>query len=263
MAGEGHTKSDDIRFWSKLFQKFRPDFSVKILAVGSCNTLEEIANDIVSNETRNVCVAMDKDYRDIWRQMHSNRFVIYTRTYSWENELFQDDVIYRAFNKIADDSHDEGQVLAWISEATSSLALEFRHFFRADVVLVAANSSFFCRKSSGASFKQVRKPDKLPKVDVVRLRKELREKRARAKGVRLLNRPRCDDICRDIYGKPLLFAARRILQYLALCADLPSIPNFYLDKFLVEGFSEWLDANPTSAISEDYRNKIQSVFEAA
>ncbi|WP_353340117.1 hypothetical protein [Pelagimonas sp. KU-00592-HH] len=135
---------------------------------------------------------------------------------------------------------------------------QLRPFYFADVVLVAANQSFFCRKQEGAFFVNVRRGTALPQIDLPRLRGHLSEKKSAVGGFRLTQRPTNWDVARDVYGKPLLFAARKILQHLIAEAGQKPLANEYLHKFLLEAFGEWLDENPTSSITQEYSAQVNA-----
>lgn len=258
LNGASYDQSDDIKFWSKIFSKLRPGRRVKILSVGGCEPLKEIAQDIVNGDLSNVCVAMDKDYSVFWGSKIDHRNVLYTRTYSWENELFHTEIIFRAFERAALEHFDATAVLSSIQTARDTLIKQLRPFFFADVVLVAANQSFFCRKQEGACFLNVKKGTALPQVDTPRMRQQLGKKKTEVKGVRLIRGLNNWDVARDVYGKPLLFAARKILQHLIAEAGQKSLPNEYLHKFLIEAFGEWLEDNPTSVITQNYSNQVSA-----
>lgn len=265
LAGAGHEKSVDIRFWSNIFSQFRPDQSVKIMAVGSCTTLKKLALEITIGNLRNVCVAMDRDYSNFWGGNIQHPRVIQTRTYSWENELFQTDIIFRTFEKIALDAFEGPAVRQNIEDARVSLIGQMRHLLRADMILVASNKSLFCRDKPASCFKHVKRQTTPPEIDKSRLRGELHKRKSDLKGFRLLNRPNSVslNVARDIFGKPLFVAAVRILQYLIIDADQESLKNDYLEKFLLDSFFEWVRDNPESDVAQDYNRKLTGITAAA
>ncbi|MBK0329537.1 hypothetical protein I5535_19935 [Rhodobacteraceae bacterium F11138] len=71
------------------------------------------------------------------------------------------------------------------------------------------------------------------------------------------------DTARDIYGKPLLVASVKILQHLILKAGQKSMPNEYLEKFLLEAFFAWMADNPEAEIAMSYADKISVISDAA
>lgn len=176
LKGKGHEASDDVYFWQKIFEIFRPNTSIKILAVGSSETLKEIARDIEKEQLNGVCVAMDKDYRQFWGNQTSHRNVIISRTYSWENEFFNFEIILSAYRRAAIGSFDPDEIREILKASEQSILRSLRPFFFADLVLVAANNSFFCRSKPGFCF-QNSNCNSLPQVDQPRMYTVLRKKR--------------------------------------------------------------------------------------
>ncbi len=265
LDGAGYERSVDIRFWSKIFDRFLPSQSVKILAVGSCKTLKQLAAEITDGNLHNVCVAMDRDYSTFFGDIVEHTSVIYTRTYSWENEFFQTDIIFRAFEKIAIDAFNRATVRRNIEDARRSLLSHLTHLLRADMILVAANKSLFCRNQPASCFKHVNQRPAPPEIDKVRLREKLSAEKSNLKGFRLISRPdsKSLDVSRDLFGKPLLVAAIRILQYLINKAGQKSMPNDYLENFLLNAFFDWIGDNPASDIATYYNEKLAGITSAA
>ncbi|MDU9003531.1 DUF4435 domain-containing protein [Sedimentitalea todarodis] len=260
-GGRGYEKSVDIRFWRGIFGQFSNRGSIKFLAVGGCRTLEGIAKEISDGNLRSVCVAMDRDYSNFWGLSVQNCNVIYTRTYSWENELFNSEVILRAFRRLALDTFDPSEILTKIDAAKQSLISQFRHLVVADMILVAANSSLFDRKQPASCFKHVKRQDRMPEIDRSRLRSKVKAEKAKVSGFRLINPPRAEsiDVARDVFGKPLLVAAVRILQLLISDANQKSLPNDYLEKFLLDAFFDWINDNLGCLQAVDYGTKVAAL----
>lgn len=261
LEGAGHEKSIDIRFWSKLFSQFYHGAKVKFLAVGGCLPLQQIAQEIADGNLNNVCVAMDRDYSNFWGTTVQHRRVIYTRTYSWENELYNTDVILRAFEQIALDNFEAHEIRSTIENARNSLLGQFKHFLRADMILVAADRSLFCRDKPASCLNHVKANRSLPEVNRLRLRSLIQSEKSNIRGFQVINRPNSADldVARDIFGKPLLAAAVRTLQYLVQNANQKSVPNDYLENFLLNAFFTWIAENPASTQAGDYRGKISNL----
>ena len=264
-AGKGFHKSADIRFWKGMFEHYLPQKKVKLLAVGSCETLNKIAADISEGNLQNVCVAMDKDYSLFWGNYVDHQRVVRTRTYSWENEIFQTDIILEAFKRVAIENFEELETRIFIDDTRNILCGQLKHLLRADLVLVAANKSLFCRQKPESCFEHVKQQEAPPKIDFARMKGHLRRQKADIKGFRLINRPNAVEIdtVRDIFGKPLLIASIRILQHLIRIAKQRSIHKDYLTKFLLEAFHSWIADNPETETAKFYADKFSGVFDAA
>ncbi|WP_132466425.1 hypothetical protein [Rhodovulum marinum] len=208
---------------------------------------------------------MDRDYSVFWGNHVEHQQIVRTRTYSWENELFQTDVIFRAFEQLVIDDFDEADTRNIIDDARHALLSQLKHLLRADLVLIAANKSLFCRKQPAACFKHAKRPLAPPEIDRARMKNRLRIQRADVGSFHLLHRPSSAEIdtARDIYGKPLLVASVRILQHLILKAGQKLMPNDYLEKFLLEAFFDWMADNPEAEVAKSYADKISVISDAA
>ncbi|MEW6235792.1 MAG: DUF4435 domain-containing protein [Candidatus Omnitrophota bacterium] len=98
--GKFTTDSFDIKFWHELFSIFLKKKKVQFRAIGSKSTLKSIAEDIEKGEITNVYVAMDRDF-DILNFRHiQTKGVLYTYGYSWENDVWQPEVVQDVFGTI-------------------------------------------------------------------------------------------------------------------------------------------------------------------
>jgi len=152
-----------------------------------------------------------------------------------------------------------------IEDTRVSLISQMKHFLRADMVLVAANQALFCRDKPASCFKHVKRQTTPPEIDKPRLRSQLQTRKSDLKGFRLLVRPDAVslNVARDVFGKPLLVAAVRILQYLIIEIGQESLKNDYLEKFLLDSFFDWVRDNPASDVALDYNHKLVGIAAAA
>lgn len=259
LAGQGADHSDDIQFWSAIFDLYRPDLSIKFLSVGNSTVLKEIAADILNGDIAGVCVVLDRDYCNFWLETLDHHNVIYSRTYSWENELFNAWIILKVLGLIMPRGFDVSAASLEVEGALASINKDLRPFFLSDIVLVSAGSSFFCRKSPGLCFVHEKKRQDLPKIDKARMKQRLNELRGDVRGFRLLYSVSGWDVARDVYGKPLLHAVRSIIQYYLSDSNLPSLPSAYVQKFLIDAFKEFLEAEISPETSDFYRRKLLTV----
>ena len=119
-GGETQNPGMDVVFWRELFNKALPGIKVSFRALGSKNVLKDIATDVVRQKTERVCVAMDRDYDAHWGRLVRSRNVIYTRGYSWENELLTARVIEVVFYELAQVDRARVRVRGLIQRTISS-----------------------------------------------------------------------------------------------------------------------------------------------
>ncbi len=91
-AGMYHRETEDIIFWRYLFDIFCTK-TTKFKSVGSKTTIKEIANDIIMSNTKRSFVAMDNEFDEILNKRIFHPQVLYTHGYSWENDVWNKDVI--------------------------------------------------------------------------------------------------------------------------------------------------------------------------
>ena len=136
-------ETEDIIFWKNIFDKFVKSKKIKFKSVGSKSTIREIATDIIDGQIKTVYVAMDNEFDEILnrRIIHSN--VFYTHGYSWENDVWNQEVIKGVVSE-----------LTAIEIENNDIDINFNDFLKkikiaiyADGYLFKKSSSFFPRKS--------------------------------------------------------------------------------------------------------------------
>ncbi|MCG8524419.1 MAG: DUF4435 domain-containing protein [Pseudomonadales bacterium] len=88
LSGAGDKSSVDIKFWSSVFRKFGYNRRVKFKSVGSKSSSNRICDLIVSGQLDGVIVARDSDLDDFLKLKYDSPFILYTRGYSWENDVY-------------------------------------------------------------------------------------------------------------------------------------------------------------------------------
>ena len=81
--------------------------------------LERLAKNIIENDTANTIVAMDSDYDELLGDYIVDARVLYTRGYSWENDLFDGSFLLDILKAV---SHRAAIPVASRTTLTSGLA---------------------------------------------------------------------------------------------------------------------------------------------
>lgn len=110
-GGESYSKAEvydgkfdisiDIQFWRGLFYIYGEGKRLQFRAIGSKATLMSIAEDIEAGKINNTYIAIDRDFDSINGKLIENKNVFYTYGYSWENDVWQLEIINDVFNTIA------------------------------------------------------------------------------------------------------------------------------------------------------------------
>ncbi len=97
LAGDHSSESMDILFWQNLFGMLLPSVSCSFRPIGSKTTLLSIAEEVLSGQASHVCVAIDRDCDHITGALKKGKGVVYTKGYSWENDVWRKEVLQETF----------------------------------------------------------------------------------------------------------------------------------------------------------------------
>jgi len=142
LAGNYDNSSDDIRFWSSICAVFLPNHRCKFKAVGGKSVLLEIASRLRVIARSSTILAVDRDYDLQKGNLQNDPFVIYTHGYSWENDVWQVEVVEKIFSLYCPGCPIEIDVNPEIQAWFSQLARDLRWPIYADFVLLMRNQSY-------------------------------------------------------------------------------------------------------------------------
>ncbi len=142
-SGSYNEETLDIIFWRNIFTHFKSDKKYKFKSVGSKTTIIDISADILSGQLSTVIVAMDNEFDEIFKKRIEHPHVYYTHGYSWENDIWNHQVIKSIVEEITA-----------VKIAHSDIELNFNDFLKkmklavfADGYMFKKNASFFPRKT--------------------------------------------------------------------------------------------------------------------
>ena len=176
LSGDFETSSLDISFWRQVFHQTRSDLSVEFRALGSKNTLREIAIEIKDGNIRQTCVAMDRDYDGHLSSLLNSPNILYTRGYSWENDICNSHIIESLFFKLSNVDPNNLHVRREIDSIIRFVNSELRWFTYADALLNLSGASLFDRKNPESS---IYTQGQLPRIRRKWLIQEFRKKTSR------------------------------------------------------------------------------------
>ena len=237
-AGLGHKKTDDTTFWGAMFDYFRPKTSVHILSVGSKTTLLEIADLIKTAQVSNVYVAMDRDYDNYTGRLIVVPGVIYTKGYSFENDIWNSVTVLHIFRSLCPHERGNEMLLFQIDEAYKQFHKDIRRAIRANVAL-AAHDQALVFGDPAESF-VVNQKKSVPQFNLDRFKQRLRDRAQNCKcfcpvpPTELNNHDDC-------HGKVAAVIGYRILLYvLSLYADSIILPKPFAKGLAITHFERCL-----------------------
>lgn len=135
--------SEDISFWSKIFDNNINGKKFKYKSIGSKKTLKEIANDLFLGQIRNIYIAMDNEFDEILNKRLSHPNILYTHGYSYENDIWNAKTVIDVLKEITSTNVDENYINNGFNRFISDIKLGVF----CDAYLFKKNLSFFERKS--------------------------------------------------------------------------------------------------------------------
>jgi hypothetical protein len=133
--GRYNSQANDIKYWQIIFETFEPSKAFHFRAVGSNNTIDEIARSIASKEITHVFVARDRDF-DHWHgTLPAGPGIFYTIGYSWENDVWTPPVVFATFKKFSNAPDSEIEALKLIDSEFAKMYRSMTGCVRADAIL--------------------------------------------------------------------------------------------------------------------------------
>lgn len=142
LAGAYDSSSDDVRFWRAIFEIYLPDKRCKFKAVGSKPVLVQLARSLNNAPGQRTLVCMDRDFDIHTGNLINHNAVYYTYGYSWENDVWNFDVLEKVFYILCPGCPIEINVTREIRAWWNQLSLDLRWPVYADFFLLLRGHSY-------------------------------------------------------------------------------------------------------------------------
>lgn len=143
-AGIYNAQSIDTIFWSKVFEKYCNEKTVKFKAIGSKTAILKVAQDIISNNLTTVYAAMDQEFDTVLAKIYKHNRILYTFGYSWENDVWNENVIKAILDATTAINIDAQLVI----KPFAKFLKDIKFSVYADGYLFSKGSSFFPRPTN-------------------------------------------------------------------------------------------------------------------
>lgn len=229
--GKYNNESIDSVFWKKLFHKYANTKKVKFKAVGSKSTIKEIALDIVNGNITSVMIAMDSEFDELLALKIDHPDVLYTHGYSWENDVWNDQVVHKIIRE-----------LSAIEIDANDIELNFKTFLKkirvgvfADAYLFSKDDSYFPRKGYMCCVNCT--PADLPSVKSEIINDLLDDKGLKRTTINGYGRKKNIDVKRFCYGHLLSdYCYHLIANYLRNRMSLTGITKAFIYRMGINKF---------------------------
>lgn len=198
--GAGDSSTLDGAFWSTVARMALPGRAVEVRSVGNKRTVEAIAVLIEQGAASHVIAALDRDFdhRRGTRIVHPN--VLYTFGYSWENDVFRQEVVADLIKDLAPPPSVLSKSLRVLKEAELQLAKCFFAVVRLDYSLASQGEELTLRDELRCSVKVHHQ--NAPSIDRSIIAAELRRHRLSNRRCGL-GPPSCVTVQGDLHGHTL------------------------------------------------------------
>lgn len=126
--------ADDIAFWRIIFSRCRPDVSFYFKAAGSKTRARRMAAEVAARKMASVAVCLDRDHDWIADKLIVDANVIYSRGYSWENEVWTPALVRKAFKLAYSGTAHEAEAVAIIEQRARHFESKLRWYVRSDTI---------------------------------------------------------------------------------------------------------------------------------
>lgn len=134
MSGGGSKSSVDIKFWAGVFEKNDFDKKIEFKALGSKSSADKICRKIVGDGLSNVVVTRDSDLDDFLGGKFESPFILYTRGYSWENDVYDKDLIEKQIESLVMRQALTEEYLNIIVESYDNFYLDASRLLRLELI---------------------------------------------------------------------------------------------------------------------------------
>jgi hypothetical protein len=237
-------QADDLKYWQVLFKTFAQQRTVHFRAVGSKNTITELAALIIAGSIRHVIVAMDRDLDHVRGSLHTGGGVLSTIGYSWENDVWTVDVVFEAFKKFSTAPESEKDAEQTIREGFENARRKLKHCVRTDVVLGANKLDPLPREKFEKILRPVRNAP--PTISSAEAKAIIRLQRRKSKGKKLYAPGIETDTLRDCHGHLLGgFGYHLLVHALNKFCGITLTPRQLLVPAAIDAFGTLLPNDPT------------------
>ena len=237
--------TEDVLFWKRIFNRFGGTQRVKFKSIGSKSVVKEIAVDILDGKLTTVLVAMDNEFDEVLERRLDHPNIYYTNGYSWENDVWNHDVIKAVIEELSAVDIEGGEIETCFNEFVSKIKLAVY----ADAYLFKDGGSFFPR-NKGHLFCVDCKPVDLPIIKESEIAKKIMDKGISKRKANLFGNKRSLDPLKFCYGHFLAdYCCQYVHHYLRKRLSLSTVSNDIIKRM---GIRKRFELGFTSVTIDQY-----------
>jgi hypothetical protein len=242
-AGSYTAQANDLKYWQIVFSSFEPTRTVHFRAVGSKETIKEIAALITAGKITHVLAAMDRDLDHLNNSLLHGAGVFHTLGYSWENDVWTDAAVIAAFKRFSNVPDAEEAAAKDITEHFAKVRRKLRHCVRIDALLVSNRLQPLPREPLRGTVRPSKSHP--PDLSATALRGLVKETTKKARPCHIVGRPATEPL-RDCDGHLLEAVGYHLLVHvLRKYCRLRVTPRDLLVPAVIDSFSSLIKSDPS------------------
>lgn len=130
--GKFNDISIDKIFWKKILSNYS-NKSFKFKAIGSKSTLKMLLEKFIDEDINNNIICTDSEFDEIFNDRINSDKIIYTYGYSWENDVWNQDVLINILNQLSGENNDMNEIQKDYSDFLKNIEMHVKndaHFFK-------------------------------------------------------------------------------------------------------------------------------------
>jgi hypothetical protein len=257
--GKFDARSIDIKFWRGIFDIYHKSERLQFRAIGSKATLISIVQDIENGDVKNVYVAMDRDFDSINERLFHINGIFYTYGYSWENDVWQPEVLQDVFQTICVIDNSSDDIKDRILSAYNKFAEDIKIAVSADALLSKRGGAFIPRTRHRCCL--VLDGDHQPAVNIEKINQLLIGADLSKQEVDEFRANYNITSIKDCFGHLLSDFCYFIIIYFLknICKKVPKIAKYYITSIGIDKFFIRLKANNLPNLDSYYDVSFSSL----
>lgn len=167
-SGSFNAKSIDIKFWSGIFRSNNFNKKIKFKALGSKTAAKSLCDKVISGEVINTIVTRDRDFDQFYGEIIDSPYILYTKGYSWENDVFVKEVTTSQIESMFLEQELSDEIIEIIENAYSDYKLVGKRLLKLEL-LFRDNNKTFLTNINGERIFNNKKPHRLDRKKLLQL----------------------------------------------------------------------------------------------
>lgn len=237
------TFSIDIKFWKNIFDSSGCSKKIEYRALGSKTSSKNLCEKILNGQISNVAVAKDRDLDDFIDGVQDSPHIVYTKGYSWENDVFTKQLTLRQLEAFLPIANIPEEAIELVNSAFAEFEIYGKNLVKIEILFRRSGVKFLTDMSGERFFSS-----KKPYINKNEVRKIYTQKKT------LVQRPVSFGLSlaeastfRFIYGKLL-----KALSFTTIChickkfSGPKSISSDIFTASMIDKFAQHLQNSPDS-----------------